>query len=127
MEQPEQNSKKYKEMENACMAFKLRDGNIVLISRADVNELAAKIMVEHVIDNRITIQVEKCGPIERANYLLSILEKQKDMKPEMRDLYHREILKLMMDKTKSKEEPAFDLSGNASDLANRVDPKTLTP
>lgn len=81
----------YDDLKRACMAFQLKDGNFIMISKDDVREIAAKIVVEGSMIGTTVILREKDRSIEKANLLFDILKKEPDMKPELRNRYLKQI------------------------------------
>lgn len=77
------------------IVFQLRDGNTIIISDRDAQDIASKIMVQHIIDNKVIYQVSKDSSIERAEYLRKVMEQEKEMKEEMKEAYYGAILRLI--------------------------------
>lgn len=81
----------YNELKKAAMAFELKDGNIILINHEDIQEIAYKIIVEASLMKTCTILKESDKSIEKANLLYEILKTEKNISPETRDEYLKQI------------------------------------
>lgn len=86
----------YDQLEKSCMAFKLKDGNIILIDKEDIKEIGRLIIIERLVDKSTIVLKEKSLGIEKANMLYNILKTEKDMKPEMRNRYLKQIGDFLM-------------------------------
>lgn len=86
----------YDGLEKSCMAFKLKDGNIILIDKDDVKEIGRQIIMEHLVDKATIVLKESNVGIGKANLLYDILKTEKDMKPEMRNRYLKQIGDLLL-------------------------------
>jgi len=82
------------ELEKAAMAFQLKDGSILWISKEDVNEIANKIIFEGLIDGKVQLSFNKDNNISKARELHDMLTREKGMPPELRVQYYEEILRL---------------------------------
>lgn len=91
------------------MAFQLKDGNILLIDKEDINEIATKIIVEGSLNKTCVILRESNKNMEKANMLFNILKSEKNIDDSIRNDYLKRIGELLSSNDKSYE----DLEGNA--------------
>lgn len=113
---------KYSELKRCDMAFQLKDGNILLISKEDINEIAVKIIVEASLrSDGVAIVVEKDRSLEKADRLYNILKSEKDMKPELRNRY----LKQIADTLAGKDVAYFNIKGEEVDIRKKEEVKTI--
>ena len=77
----------YSELKKACMAFQLKDGNIIWISQEDCHEIAMKIIVEGSLQKNTVILRERDLNIEKAQQLFKILTTEKDLPQNVRNRY----------------------------------------
>jgi len=90
----------YSDLPNSCMAFKLSDGNIILISKEDVHNIAMKIIVEGSLQKNTVFIKEEDLNFKKADRLYNILKEEKDMKIELRNRYLRQIADLLSTSSK---------------------------
>lgn len=90
------------------MAFQLKSGEILLIDKEDIEEIAYKIIVEGSLQKTCTILRESNKNIDKANMLYNILKAEKEMDSEIRNSYLRQIGELLSNNSKSYN----DLEGN---------------
>lgn len=84
------------ELEKSSMAFKLSDGNVLLISKEDVTEIANKLIIEMMINKSNSVYMLKNNSIEKCNLLYKIVIDQKDtMSNETKENYFKAILEFL--------------------------------
>lgn len=81
----------YNELVKGCLAFQLKDGNIIWISKEDCNEIANKIIIENLVKTDTVVLMEKDNGIQKANVLIQLLKDEKDMSKEQRSKYLKQI------------------------------------
>lgn len=92
-------------LKRAAMAFSLQNGETLLISNDDVQEIANKLMLEMVLNQKHRVYMFKDTVIEKCNLLYKIVTEQKDkMTEDVRNEYFRTINKLILD-TEEEEIP----------------------
>lgn len=90
------------------MAFQLKDGAVLWISKEDCNELKNKILLDGVVGKDIKAVFLTDGNMTKAKDLHSILTTEKGMPPELRVQYYEEILRLYKTEGEKNEKPFFD-------------------
>lgn len=80
------------ELKKSCMAFELKNGEILLISKEDVTEIAKKLIVEMMINKQNHVHIHKDNTIDKFNLLYKILTEQQHMKKSLKEQYCKEIL-----------------------------------
>lgn len=89
------------ELKNASMAFELENGEILLISKEDIQEIASKLIVEMMLNKTNQVWMHKSTAIEKCNFLYKVIIDQKDkMTEEVRLNYFNTMLKLMKEDDK---------------------------
>jgi len=84
------------ELEESSMSFKTEDGNILLISKNDVKELATKIVVESMINEKSEFYIMELEKKEKCNLLYKIVTEQKDtMSKKVKEYYLKAILEFL--------------------------------
>lgn len=84
------------ELKKASMAFQLKNGEILLISKEDVEEIASKLIMEMVINKQNQVWMHKSTAVEKCNLLYKIVIEQKDkMSEDVRDNYFKAMLELV--------------------------------
>ncbi len=85
-------------LKEASMAFELKDGTFLHIHKDDVQKIATEILIEAITDMgnpNINIVKRYDTNIDRVNKIQEILKTNDDISPESRDLFHKEMLKLI--------------------------------
>lgn len=84
------------ELETASMAFKLTNGEVLLISKEDINEIANKLITQMMLSKQNQVWMLKSTSIEKCNLLYKIVIEQKDkMNEGVRDNYFKAMLELI--------------------------------
>lgn len=84
------------ELEKSSMAFKLKDGNVILISDEDINEIATKLIIEMSINKQNRVYILKDTSVDKCNLLYKIVVEQKEtMTKEVRASYFKLILEIL--------------------------------
>lgn len=85
-----------KEVERAEFAFRLKDGNTVLISREDCVDMAKQLVVDMIAYNHGRVFIEKDYTLEKCDRLYKIVVEQGGkMSDELRSSYLRLIHELI--------------------------------
>lgn len=82
------------ELKKAAMAFELKDGTILWISKEDCDAIATRIVLEGMVNGEVNITMQSDGNMKKAQELHQILTNEKGMPPELRVEYYKEILRL---------------------------------
>lgn len=89
------------ELKKASMAFQLKNGEVLLISKEDVNEIANKLIVEMMVNKQNQIVMYKSTAVEKCNLLYKIVTEQKDKMDEaVRSNYFKVMVELIKDDAK---------------------------
>jgi hypothetical protein len=89
------------ELKKSSMAFELKNGEVLLISKEDIQEIAMKVIVEMCSNNRSKIYLYKDTSIEKCNLLYKIVLEQKDkMSEDVRNNYFKAMVELIKDDEK---------------------------
>lgn len=83
------------ELPESCMGFILKSGETFFIHKDDIKNIAGQIIIEGSMRKAIVIVRDKDNSIEKANMLYNILRNEKDMKPELRNKYLKQIGELL--------------------------------
>lgn len=79
----------------SSMAFKLENGQTLLISKEDVKNIAMQIIVEGSVNKAFVLLSEKDTTLERADRLYKIMREEKDMDADMKNWYLQQISDLL--------------------------------
>jgi len=66
------------ELQKASMAFQLKNGETLLISKEDVNEIAEKVILEMILHKKNQIFMHRSTSVEKCNTLYKIVIEQKE-------------------------------------------------
>lgn len=84
------------ELEKSSMAFKLESGDILLISKDDVTEIANKLIFEMMITKQNVVYMLNNPNVEKSNMLYKMVVEQKEkMSEKMLTDYMKVILELL--------------------------------
>lgn len=91
-------------LEKSCMAFKLKDGETLLISKEDVQSIANSLVVEMMVHNNTNVYIHKNNALKTCSMLYDIVvAEEKTMSKKLRENYLKAILKFS-DKGAGKDE-----------------------
>lgn len=85
------------ELKKSCMAFELKSGELLLISREDITEIATQLVVEMMINKQTHVHIHKGSSIEKCNLLYKAITEQPKMPKKIRDKYLMKIAALIDD------------------------------
>lgn len=83
------------ELKKACMAFKLENGEILLISKEDINQIAHELVVEMMINNQNHVHIHKSSTNEKCQILYKAITEQPNMSKTMLNKYLGKIVDLI--------------------------------
>lgn len=84
------------ELKKAAMAFQLKNGEILLISKEDAEEIANMFIVEMCLNNQNQVWMNKSTAIEKCNLLYKIVIEQKDkMSEDVKENYFKAMLEIV--------------------------------
>ncbi len=86
------------ELPKSCMGWVTKSGETLFIHNEDVKNIAMKIVVEGSLRKCVAIVKEEDNSLKKADMLYSILKQEKDMKPELRNRYLKQISDLLSGK-----------------------------
>src|SRR5882757_9655567 len=81
----------FNELKKASMAFQTKNGEVLLIDKEDIKEIAMKIIVEGSCTKQIVFMKEKDMSIQNADLLYNIIKTTKDMVPKVLTKYLLQI------------------------------------
>lgn len=79
----------------SCMGFVLKTGETFFIHEEDVKNITGQIIVEGSLKKGVAIIKETDRSLQKADMLYNILKQEKDMKPDLRNKYLRQISELL--------------------------------
>lgn len=87
------------DLPKSCMAFKLLDGNLLFIHNEDVKKIASELTLMALtdLDNpNLTITKRFDSNLDKINKIQEILTTNSDMSGDLKDSFHKELLKLIL-------------------------------
>lgn len=94
--------KPYIELKDSSMCFELPDGQRLILSQKDINQIATQLLAEMMVNNLNHVHIHKSSNIEKCHLLYKAITEQK-MSKKMRDQYLMQISKLIENDSETTE------------------------